>query len=107
GADAAPVAAGLPPATAATAVDAAPSPQPVAATRSGPLLQVASFSSADNARRALQRLLAAGIGDAHLEDVVSGGRTLWRLRVAPAGDPAELAVRIAGLGFGTPQPVRD
>ena len=102
-----PVAAGMPPPAAATAVDAAPSAQPAAANRSGPLLQVASFSSADNARRALQRLLAAGIGDAHLEDVVSGGRTLWRLRVASAGDPAELAVRIAGLGFGMPQPVRD
>ncbi len=72
-----------------------------------PLLQVASFSSADNARRALERLLAAGIHDARLEDVVSGGRTFWRLRVPAAGDAAELALRIAGLGFGTPQPVRD
>ena len=55
---------------------------------------------------ALDRLLAAGITQARLEDVVSGGRTLWRLRVPAAGDPAEHAVRIAGLGFGTPQPER-
>ena len=107
----------LPPAHAAVAVTtptARPAPPPVvgdplpaAAPVSGPLLQVASFSSADNARRALQRLLAAGISEARLEDVTRGGRTLWRLRVPAAGDPAELAVRIAGLGFGIPQPVRD
>jgi rare lipoprotein A len=87
-----------------SAVASAASRAPAAST---PLLQVASFSSADNARRALERLLAAGISDARLEDTVSGGRTLWRLRVPAAGDPAELALRIAGLGFGTPQPVRD
>ena len=52
---------------------------------------------------------AAGIAGATLSDVVSGGRTLWRLRV-PAEDvakAAELAGRITGLGFGRPQIVRD
>ncbi|GAB3512413.1 septal ring lytic transglycosylase RlpA family protein [Pseudoxanthomonas daejeonensis] len=74
----------------------------------GPELQVASFSSLDNARRALERLLAAGIPGARLDDVVAGGRTFWRLRVAPgATDATELAGRIAGLGFGTPQLVRE
>src|SRR5690606_4605456 len=78
------------------------------AVAAAPMLQVASFSSLDNARRALERLLAAGISNARLDDVVSGGRTLWRLRVAPAGtDAAELAGRIAGLGFGMPQTVRE
>jgi rare lipoprotein A len=41
--------------------------------------------------------------------VASNGRTLWRLRVQ-ASDPAsatELAGRIAGLGFGQPQVVRE
>src|SRR5690606_19922429 len=72
----------LPPAaTAAAPVAPAASPTPPASAATGPLLQVASFSSADNARRALDRLLAAGITQARLEDVVSGGRTLWRLRV--------------------------
>ncbi|WP_372017903.1 septal ring lytic transglycosylase RlpA family protein [Pseudoxanthomonas sp. 10H] len=81
---------------------------PAVAGPSGPELQVASFSSLDNARRALERLLAAGIPGARLDDVVAGGRTFWRLRVAPgAGDTAELAGRIAGLGFGTPQLVRE
>src|SRR5690606_1487964 len=98
------------------AVASAPAAAPVAASvhaapsvisPSAQLLQVASFSSADNARRALERLLAAGISEARIEDATSGGRTLWRLRVPAAGDPAELALRIAGLGFGTPQPVRD
>lgn len=73
------------------------------------LLQVASFSSRDNAARAMGQLSSAGIVGASLSDIVSGGRTLWRLRV-PASDPttaAELAGRIAGLGFGSPQIVRD
>ncbi|WP_312366847.1 septal ring lytic transglycosylase RlpA family protein [Stenotrophomonas sp.] len=73
------------------------------------LLQVASFSSRDNAARALGQLASAGIVGANLSDIVSGGRTLWRLRV-PASDhvsATELAGRIAGLGFGMPQVVRD
>jgi rare lipoprotein A len=72
-------------------------------------LQVASFASRENADRALARLSAAGIARASLSDVASNGRTLWRLRVQ-ATDPAaaeELAGRIAGLGFGQPQLVRE
>ena len=75
---------------------------------SGPVLQVASFSSLGNARRALERLVAGGVSGARLDDVVAGGRTLWRLRVVPDGrDVMELAARIAGLGLGTPQLVHD
>ena len=72
-------------------------------------LQVASFSSRDNADRALARLAAAGIVDARLSDVPGQGRTLWRLRVgAPDVATAEvLAGRIASLGFGRPQVVRE
>ena len=105
--------AGPPPAIAAAPVTATAVASPAIgasapSTGAGSLLQVASFSSLDNARRALDRLLAAGIAGARLDDVVAGGRTLWRLRVAAAGtDAAELAGRIAGLGFGTPQPVRE
>ena len=99
------------PAIAAPAMVTIPPGSGVAAatpSAAGPELQVASFSSLDNARRALERLLAAGIPGARLDDVVAGGRTLWRLRVAPgAADTAELAGRIAGLGFGTPQLVRE
>lgn len=108
-------------APAATTPAPAPAPARTAATREAPardlaattlgnvLLQVASFSNRDNANRALTQLSAAGIAGASLSDIVSGGRTLWRLRV-PASDhasAAELAGRIAGLGFGRPQIVRD
>lgn len=92
------------------AVAAAPAkPDPAARALGTILLQVASFSSQDNAARALGQLASAGIVGATLSDIVSGGRTLWRLRV-PASDQttaAELAGRIAGLGFGSPQIVRD
>ncbi|HEX7802172.1 MAG TPA: septal ring lytic transglycosylase RlpA family protein [Pseudoxanthomonas sp.] len=95
----------------------APAPAPTPATSSNPpsasgsdvQLQVASFASRENADRALARLSAAGIARASLSDVASNGRTMWRLRVQ-ASDPAsatELAGRIAGLGFGQPQLVRE
>lgn len=73
------------------------------------LLQVASFASRDNATRAQGQLTAAGIAGATISDIAAGGRTLWRLRV-PASDHAsatELAGRIAGLGFGAPQIVKE
>ena len=72
-------------------------------------LQVASFASRENADRALARLSAAGIARASLSDVASNGRTLWRLRVQATDQAAavELAGRIAGLGFGQPQWVRE
>ncbi|WP_028920126.1 septal ring lytic transglycosylase RlpA family protein [Pseudoxanthomonas suwonensis] len=91
------------PAPVTGAATAAPAP-----ASPGQVLQVASFSSLDNARRALERLIAAGIAGARLDDVVAGGRTMWRLRVAAGSDDAaELAGRIAGLGFGAPQLVRE
>lgn len=72
-------------------------------------LQVASFSSRDNADRALARLTAAGIADARLSDVPGADRPLWRLRVgaADAASAEALAGRIASLGFGRPQIVRE
>ncbi len=99
---------GAAPAPASAAGAAAGQAGPAAASGSDTVLQVASFTSLDNARRALDRLLAAGIAGARLDDVVAGGRTFWRLRVAPgSSDAVELAGRIAGLGFGTPQLVRE
>ncbi|KPL49181.1 rare lipoprotein A [Xanthomonas axonopodis] len=69
------------------------------------LLQVASFASRENANRALSQLAAAGIAGASVSDIVSGGRTLWRLRVNARdyANASEIAQRIAGLGFGRPQ----
>jgi rare lipoprotein A len=87
----------------------APSSNPSSASGNDVQLQVASFASRENADRALARLSAAGIARASLSDVASNGRTLWRLRVqASDSDSAtELAGRIAGLGFGQPQVVRE
>jgi len=73
------------------------------------MVQVASFSSRDNASRAMGQLNAAGIVGATISDIAAGGRTLFRLRV-PASDhanAAELVGRIAGLGLGSPQIVKD
>ncbi len=110
----------LPPAApvvaAARPLPAPPRPLPAAAPApslqqqvGNVLLQVASFASRENAARALGQLSSAGIVGASISDIVSGGRTLWRLRV-PAADTAsasELAGRIAGLGFGSPQIVKE
>ncbi len=101
-----------PPAT-ATVVATAPVPVPAAAGAPSPAhdvwLQVASFSSRENADKALARLQAAGITTASLSDIQNDGRRLWRLRVgAPdAATASELAGRIDGLGLGRPQIVRE
>lgn len=87
----------------------APRPAASNSSSSDVWLQVASYSSRENADRALARLTAAGITGASLSDVESNGRTFWRLRVG-APDQAtasELAGRIAGLGLGQPQVVRN
>lgn len=119
------VATGKPAAVAAATIEPGPArlpasapasaaPAPAAPTLSqqvlgNVLLQVASFASRDNATRAQGQLTAAGIVGASISDIAAGGRTLWRLRV-PASDHAsatELAGRIAGLGFGAPQIVKE
>ncbi|MEB2181171.1 septal ring lytic transglycosylase RlpA family protein [Xanthomonas campestris pv. campestris] len=97
--------------------DAPPAPRPAApvvvakpptaaeAALGDILLQVASFASRENANRALSQLASAGIAGASVSDIVSGGRTLWRLRVNARdhANASEIAQRIAGLGFGRPQ----
>lgn len=108
-----PIVAGTSPAAGVGAVQVAsatPAALPRQAIPAGDVqLQIASFASRENADRALARLSAAGIARASLSDVASNGRTLWRLRVQAADQAAaaELAGRIAGLGFGQPQLVRE
>jgi rare lipoprotein A len=87
----------------------APSPRPVVKSGEHVVLQVASFAARANADRALAMLRGAGIAAAALTDGDANGQKVWRLRVGPlALDAAsELATRIAGLGFGTPQRVRE
>jgi len=91
----------------AAAATAAPASAPVAAG-SGTTLQVGVFSVRDNAERTLAALRAAGIA-AHLQDVTVADRRLWRVRVGPvaAAALAGLSSRVAGLGLGMPQVVRE
>ena len=108
--------------TAAPAAVAPPPPSPVnaaalvAASTAAPsasaddvTLQVASFANQQNARHALSMLQGASIAQARLLDADVNGKKIWRLRIGPvaAAQAPELAARIAGLGFGQPQRVRD
>ncbi|GAA5069526.1 septal ring lytic transglycosylase RlpA family protein [Lysobacter panacisoli] len=82
---------------------------PAAVSAGDITFQVASFSARANADRALTRLREAGIDAARISDASANGQTIWRLRVGPLQEAQapELAARIAGLGFGQPQRVRD
>ena len=105
------------PPRAAAAVAATPAPEVVAkpaapvsgATGNGVTLQVAAFGARANAERALAMLRGAGVPDARLLDGLSAGRQVWRLRVGPVESAKipELSARVAGLGFGQPQVVRE
>jgi rare lipoprotein A len=93
-------------ARASTVQASAAAPAPVAP---GVTLQLAAFGALANAERALALLRQAGIPDARLLAGSGSGAPLWRLRVGPVdpGQVAELSARVAGLGFGMPQVVRD
>ncbi|MBA3486750.1 MAG: septal ring lytic transglycosylase RlpA family protein [Lysobacter sp.] len=84
---------------------------PTTAARAGgaTTLQVASFSARANADRALTVLHDAGIAAARLLMGSVDGREVWRLRVGPLepDTATQLSARIAELGFGPPQRVRD
>ena len=92
----------------AAALVAATAPASAAASDSV-VLQVASFSDAQNARHALALLQGAAIDNARLQDADVNGKKIWRLRIGPvaATTAPELAARVVGLGFGQPQRVRD
>lgn len=99
-------------AAAVTAAQTTPAPVPALPVEAGGedvVFQVASFTARANADRALTRLREAGIDTARITDASANGQTIWRLRVGPlqATQAPELAARIAGLGFGQPQRVRD
>ncbi len=89
-------------------VAAASASTPIAVA-SGPTLQVAAFANQQNAEHALEIVQHAGVANARLVEGWSNGRRYWRLRVAAlnTAEVPELSARISGLGFGTPQPVRD
>lgn len=97
-------------ATTALPAPVAPTARPATTGASVPLLlQVASFTTRDNADRALASLQRAGIAQARLHDALVGGQPVWRLRVGPLAADAEpeLLARLAGLGFTAPRRVAD
>ncbi|MDR1075235.1 MAG: SPOR domain-containing protein [Xanthomonadaceae bacterium] len=94
----------------APAAAGAPPPATTGAAGSGQSkwLQIGSFASLENARRAMAQLSSAGIVGATLSDVESAGRTMWRLRVqSEESDVTELVRRLASLGFNQAQVVRE
>ncbi len=100
-----------PPVVASAPMPPAPAPPAPAlpSAEAGSIWQVASFSDQRNAEQALARLRAAAIDGVRLQDVDVNGRKVWRLRIGPVAESAsaELAARVAGLGFGPPQRVRN
>src|SRR5690606_38214178 len=103
------IATGKPAAVVRNPAPSPPTPSTSVATADAVTLQVASFTARDNADRALATLRQAGIDGAQLQDATSNGQQVWRLRVGPldAGAASTLTHRIAGLGFGVPQRVRE
>lgn len=83
--------------------------RPATAFSSGMQIQVASFAARENAERGRDRLVGGGIAGVHLQDLLSDGRRLWRLRVAvPAGiDATALMTQIAAMGLGQPRLVAE
>jgi rare lipoprotein A len=66
-------------------------------------VQAGAFADADNARRLLGRLQAAGLANAFVLSPPEGKARLYRVRVGPVGSVAQfdqLAARLATLGIG-------
>ncbi len=88
----------------------APKPLPAPATVAGGVtLQVAAFGARANAERALSMLKGAGVDEARVYDGTAAGKPVWRVRIGPVAGTrvADLTTRVAGLGFGQPQVVRE
>ncbi|MBW8850287.1 MAG: septal ring lytic transglycosylase RlpA family protein [Xanthomonadales bacterium] len=103
-------------AAATTAVaDPAPTPETPVATASlpapadGVLLQLAAYAARENAERARDRLAAAGLGPARIDEARVEGRPVWRLRLGPvpADRVSDLSRRAAELGFTPARVVHD
>lgn len=108
-ADAAPAAAVAVPVPAATPLDGLVATLPVEVAGEPIVLQVASFSSRDNAERVVARLAAAGIAGARVLDASTPGQAIWRVRIGPvpAGEAERLADRVVAAGLERPRFLRD
>jgi rare lipoprotein A len=75
---------------------------PPASAGSSIFVQVGAFADEANARRALERLTAAGIGPAQLSRDAGATRSVTRVRIGPLANVGEydrLLARLAPLGF--------
>jgi len=73
------------------------------------LLQLAAYAARENAERARDRLAAAGLGPARIDEARVEGRPVWRLRLGPvpADRVSDLSRRAAELGFTPARVVHD
>ncbi len=97
------------PTTAVAVAPAAVPAAPAAAAGSSVLLQLAAFTTRENAERARDRVAEAAIGDLRIDEAVVNGQPVWRLRLGPVPTERveELSARAADLGFAQPQIVRE
>lgn len=91
------------------AVATAPAVVPAAAAGSTVLLQLAAFTTRENAERARDRVAEAGIGAVRIDEATVNDQPVWRLRLGPvpAERVEELSARAADLGFAQAQIVRE
>lgn len=95
--------------TPATPAAVAPAPLATAATTrldAAPgerlYMQAGAFADSGNAQRLVERLRAAGIGNAFVSPGIVGDRTLHRVRIGPVGSVAEfdaLSARLVKFGI--------
>ena len=73
------------------------------------LLQLAAFTTRENAERARDRVAEAGIGAVRIDEATVNDQPVWRLRLGPvaAERVEELSARAADLGFAQAQIVRE
>jgi DedD protein len=77
-------------------------PAPAAATKGNFILQIAAYTSDQDAQSRRQRLVSAGVTNAYVETAASGGKTAYRLRVGPfpTREAAQAAqARLRALGY--------
>jgi DedD protein len=80
----------------------AKAPAPSAAAQGSFILQIAAYATDKDAQTRRDRLAAAGVTNAYVENAVSGGKTTYRLRVGPfpTRDAAQAAqARLRALGY--------
>lgn len=81
----------------------APAPAKAPAeSKSNFVLQIAAYGNDKDAQLRRERLVAAGVTNAYVENAVSGGKTTYRLRVGPfpTRDAAQAAqARLRALGY--------